>query len=145
MTTLFAFRRSTKLSHSTLSFSHCCHQNNGVEVAIHPDDEFQNDYSDKIIEFYTTVGNDKSALYIEKGNMHYYGGLFEFLAGAANRVFGLDQYDAGYHKIRHLLNALFGFLAVFFAALMVRKIAEWIVSSDARFTCCVWKMPKLVI
>ncbi|MCB9298184.1 MAG: hypothetical protein H6559_34450 [Lewinellaceae bacterium] len=46
---------------------------------INGDDEFQNDYSEKLVDYYLSFGADTAALYIEKGNMHYYGGFFDLV------------------------------------------------------------------
>lgn len=92
---------------------------------INGDDEYQNDYSEKLVSYYATAGADTAALNIPKGNMHYYGGLFDILTGATNSMLGYDMLDMGYHNVRHLWNALFGFLAMFFVALFAREIAGW--------------------
>ena len=44
-------------------------------TGINGDDEYQVDYSGKLVDYYTSFGADTAALYIEKGNMHYYGGF----------------------------------------------------------------------
>lgn len=92
---------------------------------INGDDEFQNDYSTKLVNYYSSMGQDTSALYIEKGNMHLYGGFFDLVTGSVNSMFGYTLNDAGYHNIRHLFNALLGFIAIFFTALLSKEIAGW--------------------
>jgi tetratricopeptide (TPR) repeat protein len=92
---------------------------------INGDDEYQNDYSKKLVAYYSTMGADTSALYIEKGNMHYYGGFFDLLTGAVNSAFGFDEFDTAYHQLRHFFNALFGLLAMVFVGLLVRELAGW--------------------
>ena len=92
---------------------------------INGDDEYQNDYSEKLVNFYTTMGADTSALYIEKGKMHLYGGFFDLTTGIVNEVAGLDKFDPAYHDIRHIFNALFGLLAMIFTALLAKEIAGW--------------------
>lgn len=94
-----------------------------LNSGINGDDKFQNDYSEKLVQFYTSFGANKSALHVPQGNMHYYGGFFELATGAVNGILGYDRYDAGYHNVRHLFNALFGWLAMLFTALFVREIA----------------------
>lgn len=89
------------------------------------DESFQVDYSNKLVQFYTSFGKDKSALQVEEGQMHYYGGFFDLTAGMVNNVLGLDEYDRSYHSIRHVLIAIFGFVALFFTALLGRQIAGW--------------------
>lgn len=92
---------------------------------INGDDEYQNDYSTKLVKYYASMGADTSALYIEKGKMHYYGGFFDIVTGFANQALGYEVADAGYHQVRHFFNAIFGVLAMFFTALLARQIAGW--------------------
>lgn len=96
-----------------------------INSGINGDDEFQNDYSEKLVNYYSTMGADTSALFIEKGNMHYYGGFFDLLTGVVNTALGFDEFDTAYHQIRHFFNAVFGVLAMFFVALLVRELAGW--------------------
>ncbi len=92
---------------------------------INGDDEYQNDYSTKLVNYYSTMGADTSALYIPKGSMHYYGGFFDIVTGFTNKALGLEVADAGYHHVRHIYNAIFGFLAMLFTALLAKEIAGW--------------------
>ncbi|MCB0642268.1 MAG: phospholipid carrier-dependent glycosyltransferase, partial [Phaeodactylibacter sp.] len=94
-------------------------------VGINGDDIYQIDYSNKLLSYYSTFGQDTAALNIPKGNMHYYGGLFDILAGGLNNMFGLEENDWAYHDVRHLLIVLFGWLAMLFTALLVRELAGW--------------------
>jgi tetratricopeptide (TPR) repeat protein len=92
---------------------------------INGDDEYQNDYSKKLVDYYLSAGSDTAALYIEKGNMHYYGGFFDLTVGLANRALGFDEFDAGYHHVRHVFNVLMGMLAILFTGLLAREIGGW--------------------
>jgi len=92
---------------------------------INGDDEFQNDYSEKLVNYYLSFGADTSALHIEKGNMHLYGGFFDLAAGLANRALGFDDFDQGYHNVRHIFNAIMGFLAMLFVGLLAKEVAGW--------------------
>lgn len=96
-----------------------------LRTGINGDDEYQVDYSEKLVDYYLSFGADTAALYIEKGNMHYYGGFFDLVTGLANRALGFDEFDSGYHHVRHLFNALMGLLAIFFVGLFVREMAGW--------------------
>ena len=91
-----------------------------MDSGINADDEFQHDYSEKLVDYYLSLGADTAALNIPKGNMHYYGGVFDILTGFTNRAMGYTWMDAGYHKVRHFYNALFGVLAMLFASLLAR-------------------------
>ncbi len=92
---------------------------------INADDEYQVDYSEKLVKYYSTMGADTTALNIPKGNMHFYGGLFDLTAGAINHGLGYTPFDSGYHVVRHLLIAVFGFLTLLFTALLAKDIAGW--------------------
>ncbi len=94
-------------------------------TGINGDDEFQYDYSQKLVAYYSSMGKDTSALFVEKGNMHYYGGFFDLLTGAANAMLGYEVADNGYHHTRHVFNALFGVLAMVFIGLLAKEIAGW--------------------
>ncbi|MEK7253781.1 MAG: phospholipid carrier-dependent glycosyltransferase, partial [Bacteroidota bacterium] len=97
---------------------------------INADDEYQNDYSQRLVRHY---GGDEAALQIDstakdpynKGKMYFYGGVFDLLSGLTNAAFGNDVLDQGYHDVRHVFNAIFGFLAMLFTALLAREIAGW--------------------
>lgn len=100
---------------------------------INGDDEFQNDYSDRLTAFYTSFGGDSDQLKIDekakdpynKGKMYYYGGFFDTVTGLTNAVFGNTVNDQAYHNVRHLWNALFGFFAMFFTGLLAKEMAGW--------------------
>ncbi len=92
---------------------------------INADDEYQVDYSEKLVNYYLTLGADTAALHVEKGNMHLYGGFFDLLTGLANRAMGWTPDDLAYYDLRHVCNALFGWLTIVFIALFVHKLAGW--------------------
>lgn len=96
-----------------------------LNSGINGDDSFQNDYSDQLVDWYLTMGQDTSAFYHPKGPIQYYGGVYEIPTGVVNRVLGLDVNDVAYHKIRHFFNALFGILAMIFCGLFARQIGGW--------------------
>ncbi len=95
-------------------------------VGINGDDKMQNEYEQKLMSYYATFGEDEAALNLPKTDMHLYGGVFEVLSGATNRLLGYDSPEKiGYHKVRHVYNAIFGFLGMLFVALLARMIAGW--------------------
>ncbi len=96
-----------------------------VQTGINGDDEYQYDYSEKLVSYYSSFGKDTSALFIEKGNMHNYGGFFDLLAGTVNATLGNEVTDQAYHNTRHVLIALFGVIAMVFAGLLAAEIAGW--------------------
>ncbi|MEN0006161.1 MAG: hypothetical protein AAF798_18565 [Bacteroidota bacterium] len=96
-----------------------------VGTGINGDDEYQVDYANKLVSYYTSFGEDQAALNIEKGNMHYYGGFFDLTTGLINAAIGTDEFQPLYHQVRHVFIAIFGFLAMLFAGLMAREVAGW--------------------
>lgn len=92
---------------------------------INADDKFQNAYSEKLVNYYTTFGRDTSALNVPDGNMHLYGGFFEIVSGFANKALGFQESEIGYHNVRHLFSAMLGWVAILCAALLARLIAGW--------------------
>ena len=61
-----------------------------LQSGINGDDLYQVDYSEKLLDYYGTMGQDTAALFVEKGNMHLYGGFFEVVAGTTNKVLQRD-------------------------------------------------------
>ena len=45
-------------------------------TGVNADDKFQNAYSEKLVDYYSTFGQDTAALNVPDGNMHLYGGFF---------------------------------------------------------------------
>jgi hypothetical protein len=73
------------------------------------DEGVQHRYARRVLRWYTTLGQDRSAVAEEDISM--YGGLFELLAEGAATLAPLDPYET-----RHIVNVLFA-LAAFAAAL----------------------------
>jgi tetratricopeptide (TPR) repeat protein len=92
---------------------------------INADEKFQYSYSEKLLNYYSTMGEDTSALFVKDGIMHFYGGFFEITTGAVSKLCGFTQNDAAFHHVRHVFSALLGWLAIVFAALLARSIAGW--------------------
>lgn len=98
----------------------------GQGTGINGDDRMQNEYEQALISWYSTGGADTTALNLPKTKMHFYGGFFEVISGATNRLLGFDSPEMeGYHQVRHIWNALFGWTAIFFAALLVGALTGW--------------------
>ncbi|MBK9337735.1 MAG: tetratricopeptide repeat protein [Lewinellaceae bacterium] len=92
---------------------------------INADDKFQNAYSQHLVKYYSTFGQDTSALYVPEVNMHLYGGFFELTTGFANKALGFEESELAYHHVRHLFSAILGWVAILCAALLARLIAGW--------------------
>lgn len=94
---------------------------------INGDDKMQNEYEQKLIKYYATMGQDTGALNLPKTKMQYYGGVFEVLSGVTNRIVGNDgPEDLGYHKVRHVWTAIFGVAAMVFTGLLAGSIGGWL-------------------
>ncbi len=87
------------------------------------DENLQDNYGEKLVDYYLSLGEDQSALNYK--DLYLYGGLFEFLAsGSADLINPMIKGDYRY-EIRHVLNALVGFLAILFTALLGRYLGGW--------------------
>ena len=87
------------------------------DYGITGDELVQKTYGEKVYAYYQTDGEDKSAL--DYKNLYYYGGLFDYTAAWLNDKFpNADEYN-----IRHWLNALFGFIMIFFTGLLAKEIS----------------------
>jgi len=95
------------------------------KAGINADDKFQVDYSQKLVNYYSTFGKDTSALNVPEGNMHLYGGFFEIVTGFVSKALGVTQLQQTYHDVRHASSALLGWIAILCAALLARSIAGW--------------------
>ena len=96
-----------------------------LQSGINGDDLYQVDYSEKLLDYYGTMGQDTAALFVEKGNMHLYGGFFEVVAGTTNKVLQRDPLSWSYHVVRHFWIAIFGLLTMLFTALTARRFGGW--------------------
>lgn len=69
------------------------------------DERVQRQYGDYVLRWYSSLFHDHSALHYI--NLFFYGGFFEIVAQLSTKVSPL-----GIHETRHLINALFGLLAI---------------------------------
>jgi tetratricopeptide (TPR) repeat protein len=82
-----------------------------------------NQYGYQMLNYFTTMGDDTACLAENSpiNEFRYYGEHFNVIAAFFNtyvKVF--DEFET-----RHLLNALYGFLAMLFAALAAKEIGNW--------------------
>lgn len=87
------------------------------DYGITGDELVQKTYGEKVYAYYETNGEDKSAL--DYKNLYYYGGLFDYTAAWLNKKFP----NADVYNTRHWLNALFGFIMIFFTGLLAKEIS----------------------
>ena len=87
------------------------------------DENLQDNYGQKLVDYYTSFGEDKSALNYK--NLYLYGGLFETIASGAADIFD-PMIEGNYrYEIRHIFNSLFGFLAILFTGLLGKYLWGW--------------------
>lgn len=95
------------------------------DFGITADEEVQYYYGEYLLSYFTTLGADKQAQFCcpdspiahKPANLHYYGGFFDFVSAGVHHTFNFSDPFA----TRHAMNALFGFLAILFAALLARR------------------------
>jgi tetratricopeptide (TPR) repeat protein len=98
-----------------------------MKTGINADEDFQVRYSESLVKWYATAGTDTTATNFTYRNapMHYYGGFYEIIAGATNKVLGFTPDYLPYHDVRHIWVAIFGLLAMLFTSLAAREVAGW--------------------
>ncbi|MDD2411520.1 MAG: glycosyltransferase family 39 protein [Bacteroidales bacterium] len=83
------------------------------------EDTWQYPQGERIYSFYTSFGQDTT--YKSVPEMNPYGMWFDTLTVAVVKVFKIDNYAT----MRHILNALMGFLAILFAGLFAKNCKNW--------------------
>lgn len=95
-------------------------------TGINADEKFQDDYAEKVYDYYASGGADKAAMY--EGDVSgqrfnkIYGGFFELMTFSVNRMLG-NEFGPAYHRVRSVLNALFGILILVIVAAWSRRLA----------------------
>ena len=83
------------------------------------EDSWQYPHAERIYNFYSSLGKDTT--YKSVPEMNPYGMWFETLGVAIEKTLNIDDY----HTLRHLMNALMGFIGILFAGLLARNCAGW--------------------
>lgn len=104
-----------------------------LNTGINTDDFYQNYYADHLLEFYSSLGKNKSCFTHPKGGpIKYYGGLFEIITAITNKLLGYNVNHFNYHHVRHLWNAVFGITCILYSCLLGQKIYRntqgWVVA-----------------
>ena len=107
---------------------------------INADDKFQVDYSQKLVNYYTSFGSDTTALNVPDGNMHLYGGFFEVVTGFANKALGFEPRELAYHQVRHVSSAIMGWVAMLCVGLFAGLIAGWRAAVIALLLLAIFKL-----
>ena len=92
------------------------------DFGITGDEEVQKIYGEKILSYFETDGEDKSAL--DYKNLYYYGGLFDYSAAWLNKNVGgfdtLEVYTGGFDLIAKY--ALGAGIIVLLASPLIKKL-----------------------
>ena len=88
------------------------------------DEKAQMGYGYDMLKYFTSFGEDKSVFDETKplySHLKYYGSFFDFFAAF------IEEYISPWDKFetRHLINSLFGLMAMVYAALCAREIGNW--------------------
>ncbi len=86
------------------------------------DEVDMNEYGKAILKFYTSFGSDQTVFnmpdqFDRDHILKYYGGFYDTICAVITPISPFELYTT-----RHLLNALMGFLAIFFASKIIKKI-----------------------
>jgi tetratricopeptide (TPR) repeat protein len=91
------------------------------DAGLSGDEEKHYRQAEKVYNYYATRGEDQSALSDPENKLNYYGQSFDFLTYVFNKAFSIDNpYEA-----RHVLNAIAGFLTIFFSGLLAAFLAGY--------------------
>jgi hypothetical protein len=90
------------------------------------DEEFGKTYGQYILRWYSSFFKDQSALGYY--NLHLYGGFFEAISQLTGSITE-NVLPIGVYELRHLINALFGFLGI----LAAYKLGTHLLGSKAGF------------
>ena len=92
------------------------------QAGISGDEHFHLEQAEHVYNYYATGGKDSTAAVVTpEYNLPYYGQVVDNIAYFVTKTFNISEiYDA-----RHFINSLFGWLAMFFAALIAYRIAGW--------------------
>lgn len=87
------------------------------------DEKRHNDYSKESLKYFETFGEDTTCLgeNLPTQEFRFYGEHFNVIAAFLySHILPLGEFET-----RHLLNALYGFLAMLFASLLAKEIGSW--------------------
>jgi len=91
------------------------------DVGLSGDEEKHYRQAEKVYNYYATMGKDQSALSDPENKLNYYGQSFDLLTYVFNKAFSIDKpFEA-----RHILNAITGFLTIFFSGLLAVFLAGY--------------------
>jgi hypothetical protein len=92
------------------------------DFGITGDEVTQNTYGEMVYHYFATMGKDKACLepFGRNLNVFYYGGMYDALCVAINKVSPFDMYNT-----RHFITAICGFLVILFSSLLAKHYKGW--------------------
>ena len=93
-----------------------------VDAGMSGDEHFHTEQAANVYNYYATLGQDSTAAVVTPDyNLPYYGQSVDNLAYFITKTFGIeDEYGT-----RHIVNSIFGWLAMLFTALIAYRIGGW--------------------
>jgi tetratricopeptide (TPR) repeat protein len=86
------------------------------------DEEFHYKHAENVYKYYTTFGKDSTAAVVTPNyNLPYYGQSVDNFAYFVTHVFNIENI----YLTRHIINSIFGWLAMLFVGLIAYRIAGW--------------------
>jgi len=93
-----------------------------TDAGMSGDEHFHTEQAANVYNYYATLGQDSTAAVVTPDyNLPYYGQSVDNLAYFITKTFGIeDEYGT-----RHIVNSIFGWLAMLFTALIAYRIGGW--------------------
>lgn len=93
-----------------------------TDAGMSGDEHFHTEHAENVYNYYATFGQDSTAAVVTPSyNLPYYGQSVDNFAYFITKVFGIE--DA--YLARHIINSIFGWLAMLFAALIAFRLGGW--------------------
>ncbi len=104
-----------------------------LKSGISGDEEtFHYPHGKNVFNYYATLGKDTTCLHYENSVLHMYGPVFDLVTVTAIKILKPDD-D---YMVRHVLNSLAGWSAIFFAALIAVMLGGGGVQVLSRWYSC---------
>ncbi len=91
-----------------------------LDAGISGDEYLHLNQSYKVLDYYKSLGKDKSALHTPKTFLKYYGQSFDNIATLISEIFNVDDI----FTLRHILNAFAAWLTLLFTFLTARELSN---------------------
>ncbi|TCO08243.1 tetratricopeptide repeat protein [Natronoflexus pectinivorans] len=109
-----------------------------LDAGISGDEYFHLNQAEAVVNWYYSCGSDTTALHTPVTNLKYYGQGFDNAASLVARIFNIDDI----FTIRHLMNAVAGWLIFLFIVLLAFTLGGWRAAFFAVLLCVL--SPRLI-